>query len=167
VELDQPYWMAWGLAGAAWLALQATQHARAARLYAATRHLLADTGLGWPDDAVSRALGARLGHTAAPVNPGSFQEVRARALREAMAVLADDVPAPGQPAGLLLDLTPREREVLAQVAQGLTDKEIARALRISRHTAVHHVAAIRRKLGVPTRAAAVAVAARLVDLENS
>jgi pimeloyl-ACP methyl ester carboxylesterase/DNA-binding CsgD family transcriptional regulator len=55
----------------------------------------------------------------------------------------------------------REREVLALVAQGLSDKEIAEQLVLSRHTVHRHVANIRRKLGRGTRTAAVAEAARL------
>jgi pimeloyl-ACP methyl ester carboxylesterase len=55
----------------------------------------------------------------------------------------------------------REREVLALVAQGLSDKEIAEQLVLSRHTVHRHVANIRAKLGRGTRTAAVAEAARL------
>jgi pimeloyl-ACP methyl ester carboxylesterase/DNA-binding CsgD family transcriptional regulator len=55
----------------------------------------------------------------------------------------------------------REREVLALVAQGLSDREIAEQLVLSRHTVHRHVANIRRKLGRGTRTAAVAEAARL------
>jgi pimeloyl-ACP methyl ester carboxylesterase/DNA-binding CsgD family transcriptional regulator len=55
----------------------------------------------------------------------------------------------------------REREVLALVAEGLSDKEIAEQLALSRHTVHRHVANIRRKLGRSTRTAAVAEAARL------
>ena len=43
---------------------------------------------------------------------------------------------------------------------GLSDKEIAAALGITRYTASNHVTAIRDKLGVPSRAAAAAIAVR-------
>jgi DNA-binding NarL/FixJ family response regulator len=57
-------------------------------------------------------------------------------------------------------LTRREREVLAFVAAGRTNKEIAGELVVSEHTVHRHVANILRKLGEPTRAAAAARAAR-------
>ena len=57
-------------------------------------------------------------------------------------------------------LTSREREVLGQLVLGLSDKEIAAALSISRHTASKHVAAVLVKLGVESRTAAVATALR-------
>ncbi|MGJ6122810.1 alpha/beta fold hydrolase [Mycolicibacterium sp. Y3] len=58
-------------------------------------------------------------------------------------------------------LSGREREVLDCVARGLGDREIAEQLRLSPHTVHRHVANIRRKLGSPSRTAAVAEAARL------
>jgi pimeloyl-ACP methyl ester carboxylesterase/DNA-binding CsgD family transcriptional regulator len=58
-------------------------------------------------------------------------------------------------------LTAREREVLALVARGLTDQEIAEQLVLSPHTVHRHVANVRRKLGSSSRSAAVAEATRL------
>jgi DNA-binding CsgD family transcriptional regulator/tetratricopeptide (TPR) repeat protein len=58
-------------------------------------------------------------------------------------------------------LTPRELEVLALVADGLRNADIARRLSISPKTVDHHVSAILAKLGVPTRGAAARAAARL------
>jgi DNA-binding CsgD family transcriptional regulator len=57
-------------------------------------------------------------------------------------------------------LSAREVEVLRLVAEGLSDKEIARRLYLSPHTVHRHVANIRTKLGQPSRAAAAAAAAR-------
>jgi pimeloyl-ACP methyl ester carboxylesterase/DNA-binding CsgD family transcriptional regulator len=57
-------------------------------------------------------------------------------------------------------LTAREAEVLALVADGLSDAEIAERLVISPHTVHRHVANIRGKLGRPSRAAAAAAAMR-------
>ena len=57
-------------------------------------------------------------------------------------------------------LTPREIEVLRLVAQGLSDKEAAAQLHLSEHTIHRHVGNILTKTGLPSRAAAVAQAAR-------
>jgi DNA-binding NarL/FixJ family response regulator len=55
-------------------------------------------------------------------------------------------------------LTERETEVLALVAGGRTNREIARALRISEKTVARHVSNIFMKLGLSNRAAATAYA---------
>ena len=57
-------------------------------------------------------------------------------------------------------LTKREREVLQMLAAGLGNKEIAPRLNISDHTAKFHVGSILGKLGVSTRAEAVATGIR-------
>ena len=64
------------------------------------------------------------------------------------------------PAAAGEDLTPREREVLAQLALGLPNKTIARRLGISEHTAKFHVAAVMAKLGAASRTEAVRLGAR-------
>src|SRR5579871_78524 len=56
-------------------------------------------------------------------------------------------------------LTPREVEVLAALAEGMTNKAIARKLDISLHTVKFHVESLFRKLGARTRTEAVAKAA--------
>lgn len=58
------------------------------------------------------------------------------------------------------ELTAREREVLAFVAAGFANKEIARKLGISEHTVKFHVAAILGKLGAASRTEAGYLAAR-------
>ncbi|MFI0575343.1 response regulator [Streptomyces tendae] len=55
-------------------------------------------------------------------------------------------------------LTDRERDILAQLATGRGNREIARALFISEATVKTHLRRIYDKLGVDTRAGAVAVA---------
>jgi len=55
-------------------------------------------------------------------------------------------------------LTDRERDILAQLATGLGNREIARALFISEATVKTHLRRIYDKLGVDTRAGAVSVA---------
>lgn len=57
-------------------------------------------------------------------------------------------------------LTPREREVLALLAEGIGNKAIAARLGISEHTAKFHVNAILAKLGAGSRAEAIVLAAR-------
>jgi two-component system nitrate/nitrite response regulator NarL len=55
-------------------------------------------------------------------------------------------------------LTPRELDVLATLAEGMTNKAIARRLNISLHTVKFHVESLFRKLGARTRTEAVAKA---------
>ena len=58
------------------------------------------------------------------------------------------------PEGELMGLSPRENDVLAMLADGLTDREIANALTISPRTVETHVSNILHKLGVRNRAEA-------------
>jgi len=57
-------------------------------------------------------------------------------------------------------LTPREREVLAWVAQGKSASEIAEILHIAKRTVDEHVQTAVRKLGALNRTHAVAIALR-------
>jgi len=73
------------------------------------------------------------------------------------------LPAPARQspeAGGIDNLSGREREILGLVAEGLSDTEIAEQLVLSPHTVHRHVANIRRKLGLRSRSAAAAAAAR-------
>jgi|SRR5579862_238422 len=74
---------------------------------------------------------------------------------EGIDAVVTDAPPNGAP------LTPRELEVLAAMADGASNKAIARRLGISFHTAKFHVAAILAKLDADSRTEAVARAAHL------
>lgn len=76
---------------------------------------------------------------------------RERAARGARAARGPRRSTLAHPAGL----TRREQEVLEQLASGATNAAIAQALHLSERTVGHHVAAILRKLAVPSRWAAV------------
>ena len=57
-------------------------------------------------------------------------------------------------------LTAREREVLAGIADGKSNREIARLLRVSEKTVKAHVSAVLAKLGVQDRTQAAVYAVR-------
>jgi ATP/maltotriose-dependent transcriptional regulator MalT len=67
--------------------------------------------------------------------------------------------------GLIESLTTREHAVLALVADGLSNREIAHDLAISEHTVKFHLASIFGKLGVSTRTEAVQRGVRLGVIE--
>ena len=69
----------------------------------------------------------------------------------------------------LASLSPRETEVLVQLARGRTNREIARTLAIAEETVKKHVSQVLAKLGVQdrTQAAIIALQARLVPLDEA
>jgi DNA-binding CsgD family transcriptional regulator len=81
----------------------------------------------------------------------------AHALDETVLVAAEAVPARRS----RYDLTPRELEVLALLAAGQSDGQIAEALYISKKTAAVHVANIKGKLGAGSRVEIVTKALNL------
>ena len=105
-------------------------------------------------------------------------EVGEPALADRLAALLAEVPGvrlarPGDVADVVLTipeplhsepdagLTPRETEVLKMLAEGASNKTIARRLGISVHTAKFHVGSLLDKLDATGRTDAVAHAARL------
>jgi DNA-binding NarL/FixJ family response regulator len=106
-------------------------------------------------EAFDRSAGLLIGaddYLAKPVDPG---ELLARIRRY---TTPDQPPAGGTAAASVL--TKREQEVLRRLAQGLDQSEIAQELVISEKTVATHIQHILEKLGVHSRAQAVALAHR-------
>lgn len=118
------------------------------------------------DDLIMRGLraGARAYLLKDTDRPTLLETIRAAARGETLlkpdilARLLDQTPPP-RPTGV--ELTGRERQVLRAAAHGERSKEIAARLDISERTVKAHLASIYNKLGVDSRAAAVATAAGL------
>jgi len=62
------------------------------------------------------------------------------------------------PAGRVASLTPREREILDLLAEGLANQDIARSLRLAERTVKTHVSSVLAKLGVTSRTQAALLA---------
>jgi DNA-binding CsgD family transcriptional regulator len=102
-----------------------------------------------------RALADRLAKLLANV-PG-LQLVGVRESADVTLVLSNGVSGPVEDD---VQLTPRELEVLTLLAEGMSNKAIARRLCISVHTAKFHVSAVMDKLDAVGRTDAVAHAVR-------
>jgi len=95
-----------------------------------------------------------------------FHTIRAAARGETLlkpeiiARVLSNVGETNAPLGAKAELTGRELEVLCAVARGDRSKEIALRLGISERTVKAHLASVYNKLGVDSRAAAIAVAAQ-------
>ena len=106
-------------------------------------------------EAFDRAAGLLIGADDYMVKPLDPDELIARVRRH----LAPQKRATEAPPGVVL-LTPREREVLQLLAGGMDQREIAERLVISSKTVSTHIQHILVKLGVHSRAQAVAAAHR-------
>jgi len=105
-----------------------------------------------PRDATAEQIDAALRAVAAGLTVSVAEELQPR-----FEALVD----PEEPALL----TPREIEVLRDVADGMTNKEIASHLGISLHTVKFHLESLMRKLAASSRAEAVSKSMRLKLLE--
>jgi DNA-binding CsgD family transcriptional regulator len=111
-----------------------------------------------PSDIDATVLGAVIAVVAAGFDVKPHQAKR-RA-RNATGIWAETTDRAAAESDEIPALTPREREVLALLAEGASNKAIARALSISVHTVKFHVASLSEKLGASGRLEAVAIAIR-------
>jgi len=110
----------------------------------------------------AHAVAARIG--ARPL--AAELELLAQRARLDLAPPEDGTPGAKRALEEILGLTPREAEVLALLARGYTNREIATTLVISVKTAGVHVSHILRKLGARNRLEAAAIAHRLAPAER-
>jgi DNA-binding NarL/FixJ family response regulator len=130
---------------------------------APTRVLVLTSTTGPTGPALALQAGAA-GFLYKDVDPDAL--VRAiRSVHDGNTVLAPEAAGllTGAPAGDIRGigaLTAREREVLALIAEGQSNREIARALRVAEKTVKTHVSAVLAKLGVADRTQAALLAVR-------
>jgi DNA-binding CsgD family transcriptional regulator len=91
---------------------------------------------------------------------GSVAGLRLAATGEAAAARLVSASPRREAEASSIELTPRELDVLALLAEGASNKDIARRLGISVHTAKFHVGSLLEKLDATGRTDAVAHAAR-------
>jgi DNA-binding NarL/FixJ family response regulator len=117
---------------------------------------------GWAVRAVRAGVRAVLSRTASAEAIGAAVEAAAAGLvvlpPDALAEVPQGTAA--RSVAPVEALSTREAQILALLAEGLVNKQIAARLGISRHTVKTHLAALFHKLGVSTRAEAVAAGAR-------
>jgi len=106
--------------------------------------------------------GAEEDHAGALESNATAEQIDAAIRAVAAGLVVRSAPASGNGLAAMTEntsrdlLTPREIEILGAMGQGRTNKMIARQLDISLHTVKFHVESVFRKLGVRTRAEAVA-----------
>jgi predicted ATPase/DNA-binding CsgD family transcriptional regulator len=159
---DEQFGVGLSLEALAWIACRERRDQRAAELLGASARLWRAmraslsvfTRLEALHEACVRELGARLG-------PDAFEAAMARgaalSTEEAVALALEQQkpasPAPASGGGAVAaQLTRREREVAALIAEGLSNREIAARLVVAQRTAEGHVENILSKLGFTSRA---------------
>jgi two-component system nitrate/nitrite response regulator NarL len=110
------------------------------------------------DTPLDRAAGLLLGaddYLVKPIDPAEFVARVRRSLRRSPSAVNGNGNGNGQ---LEMSLSPREREILSLLADGQTQRQIAASLVISPKTVGTHIQHLLAKLGVHSRAQAVAAA---------
>ncbi|OZA94439.1 MAG: DNA-binding response regulator [Erythrobacter sp. 34-65-8] len=124
-------------------------YVREALAAGASGYVLKDTAIGGLTTAIEQVMA---GNSAIPL------DLVNAAMRAA--------PLPGRNADVTTLLTARERDVVGLIADGLTNKEIARRLGISPATVKVHVERIISKLGVADRTQAAVMATRMQAMDG-
>ncbi|MFF0491079.1 alpha/beta fold hydrolase [Nocardia sp. NPDC004068] len=141
---------------AATYALDATNHLAAVRIPTTVLHRRDDRAVPFP---LGLDVARRLPRATFVELPGEdhfpWRGNATAVADETLRALGHPLPPRLTPPGPQA-LTPREREILHLVSQGLTDTQIATHLTLSPHTIHRHIANARTKLGVRSRAAAAA-----------
>lgn len=108
---------------------------------------------------VALAVGLRLSHDREAAAPAATREAAdARiAVTDALDIDASDAHTAATDAPML---SARERQILELLAEGLSNKQLARALSVSENTVKTHLGNLYAKLGVGRRTEALAVARR-------
>ncbi len=169
-ELGNELLVAWNLRGLARVAVAQHQLKRAARLFAAAKVRYDLNKQMSPDQRTDYErtvdnLRSQLGEKAftaawAEGQKMALEQILAAAdelettERDTLESSSPNFDQPPPEPGDANDLTPRELQVLRQVAQGLTDAQIAKELVISHRTVNAHLTSIYRKINVSSRSAA-------------
>ena len=152
-DLNNPLGMVWALGGLALVAAARKEDERALRLASVVERMSRESSFSTLPQRVEQ-LGAaveRIRKKFGPQKAGDiWREGQAMAPGQALeyALLASGTAAAAPDGG---PLSRREREVVAMVAAGMTNKQIAEKLFIAERTAEGHVERIRNKLGVRSR----------------
>ncbi|MGB3331077.1 MAG: LuxR C-terminal-related transcriptional regulator [Thermomicrobiales bacterium] len=164
---DQHRRLARSLFGLAQLAIVQGDPERATRFFSAAEALRERIGASlaaWNRPAILEGIQAA--RAALSPEAHAAEEIAGRTL-PLDTIIAEALATPVPPSGSLpvdpaiaAGLTPREREVLPLLAEGLSDREIAGVLSISDRTAGNHVMHILQKLNVDSRTAAAVYAVR-------
>jgi DNA-binding CsgD family transcriptional regulator len=166
-ETGDTWYLASPLSGLASVAALTSAPERAARLFGAVDALRERSGAhvfpteGRRSERATATARAALGDDAfaracAAGRSLTLEEAVAEAVTPPGAGVVTDVIAASQ--ARRFGLTPREIDVLRLLVEGRSDREIAEAFFISRHTAMKHVGNILGKLGVGSRTAAATLA---------
>lgn len=127
--------------------------------------IIALTSFAEPDLVQQAIRAGAVGYLLKNMTMGDLAEA-IRAAYAGRSVMAPEATAAmmqalSQPAGEIIDLTERERQILSLMVDGLSNQEIAYRLVISESTARFHVSNVLMKLGVNNRTAAVRTAIQL------
>jgi non-specific serine/threonine protein kinase len=153
-DLDDPFGTIWCLGGLALVAAARGEHERTLRLAAVVDRMSREWSLNTTafrvkklDDACRQArstLGSRK-------SEGAWNDGQAMTTARAVEYALSEGKLEIEPAAEAGPLSRREREVVAMVAGGMTNRQIADRLFIAERTAEGHVERIRNKLGVRSR----------------